>query len=243
MTSSMTLTPLPAAPEKYSGAEELPAFEFHPTAAHLRFAEALQFAALDTDIATLCRLANVSRAAYYRWQRNPGFCYWMHQLCERHLDAARPLLLLRTVNSALKGDKTALRLAFPYLLNQPRGQLKHDAELGYRRARRRLHRQCRLAPQACASTAEQENVTLVGPLDQPQPEPGNVLVGPEQDAYRDFPSGYRPAPAPVTHPRYTPLPDGALLPSPPPAMSAELAAGLSELDAFVRGIGPGKSGR
>ena len=217
----------------------LPPVPFQPSPAQLRLAEGLQLAGFDMDVTTLCRLSNVSRAAYYRWQRNPGYVRWLHQLAAEHLEASFPLLLLRMTNAALQGDKTSMRLLFPYLANAPRGRAECNTRVGFEESQQRVSRKCLAHPAACASTAEQENITLVGPLDQPQPEPGNVLVGPEQDAYRDFPSGERPHPAPVTHPRYTPLPDGALPPPRPPALSSALAAGLAEIAAFASDHGNG----
>ena len=213
------------------GSAASPAFAFHPSPAQLRLAEGLQFASLDTDVTTLCRLSNVSRAAYYRWQRNPGYCFWLHQLCAGHLDAVRPLFLMRIANSALNGDRTAMRLVFPYLTNAPRS--KADASAGFDRHRDRIERDCRQAPAECATTAGQEQSTLVSPLDQHLPEPGMLHVGPVQDAYRDFPSGRRPQPAPVTHPDYTPDAGGNL----PPSSSAALPDATPEqVDVLIRRI-------
>ncbi len=183
--------------------DSLPTFVFHPSPAQQRLAEGMLLADLEMDVSTLCRLCNVSRAAYYRWQRNPGYVRWIYRLCSEHLDAAFPLLLMRMTNSALKGDKTAMRLIFPYLAKATRASAERNTRVGFEESEKRLNRQCHKHPESSATTAEQERIKQVGPLDQPQPEPGNVLVGPVPAAYLEYPSGYRPEPVPVTHPRYT----------------------------------------
>src|SRR5487761_569463 len=97
---------------------EVPNFEFHYSPAQFRLLEALQAAPFGTSIAELCRQANVSRAAYYRWQHNPGYRCLLYQVCAAHLGSIFPLLLMRPANTALLGDPLALSLIFPYFTSR-----------------------------------------------------------------------------------------------------------------------------
>ena len=198
--SQPTSLPTPSS----ASAAPLPPFEFHPTPAQMRLMEGLQAADFSTSITMLCRQSNVSRAAYYRWQWNAGFRHLLYQVCSNHLDAHLPLLLMRLSNSAVNGDQRALRLIFPFLSNGELGKKMKDSQAGYNQQRQAANAACYDNHARSADTRAEDSLTHVGPHDQPKPEPGSILIGQQPDVYREYPSGYRPAAAPDTHPDYQP---------------------------------------
>lgn len=122
---------------------------FSPSKAQLQLLEALQNHEDAATLSEFCEQNGVSRASFYRWQRDPDFCRWLAAAVATHLHGSGAILVVTAMNAALSGDPRMQMAMLKFTLN-PNGLAAIETYLG------RLPAGPALAPEHAAEPAEPE---------------------------------------------------------------------------------------
>jgi hypothetical protein len=82
-----------------------------------------EFDASSLTITQICKLAGISREAYYNWREKPGFIQWFHSYRKMLFDADVLFIDKVVVNKAMAGDLSAARIVY-----EKRGEMYKRAE-------------------------------------------------------------------------------------------------------------------
>lgn len=112
----------PAAPADTITAPPAPAAavretNFSPSPGQLRLLEALQNLEDVSSVQELCTQNGVSRASFYRWQRDPQFRLWLSTRMGEALHVSAITLVVGALNAALNGDNRMQMAMLKFAIN------------------------------------------------------------------------------------------------------------------------------
>lgn len=112
----------PAAPADTITAPPAPAAavretNFSPSPGQLRLLEALQNLEDVSSVQELCTQNGVSRASFYRWQRDPQFRLWLSTRMGEALHVSAITLVVGALNATLNGDNRMQMAMLKFAIN------------------------------------------------------------------------------------------------------------------------------